>query len=243
MSSRTNVLEVRGGWVRLGNTDVLRDVDFALTPNEFVLLLGPNGSGKTTLVRALVGLTRLERGECFAFGQPFDDLRRHDLIGYVPQRISAAARIPATVEEVVISGLAGKAGLLRSYQDDDHEAVAHALELVDLADVAKRRVDALSGGQQQRVLIARALAIKPSVLVMDEPLASVDLAHQESLAATLSRLHRSGTAILLVAHALGAMEPLADRAVVLEAGRIVYDGPTVDAPLHVHSHHHVESPS
>lgn len=232
---------MRAGWVRLGNTDVLSDVDFKLERKEFVLLLGPNGSGKTTLVRALVGLTRLARGECFAFGQPLDKLRRHDLIGYVPQRVSAAARLPATVEEVVISGLAGQTGAFRPYNDADRAAVKHALDLVDLAGSARTRVDILSGGQQQRVLIARALAINPSVLVMDEPLASVDLAHQESLADTLSRLHRSGTAILLVAHALGAMETLADRAVVLESGRVVYDGAATTAPLHVHSHHHEEA--
>ncbi len=76
---------------------------------------------------------------------------------------------------------------------------------------------------------------------MDEPLASVDLAHQESLAETLAKLHDAGTAIVLVAHALGAMERLADRAVVLERGEVVYDGPADAAPLHVHSHHHVEA--
>ena len=237
------VLEVRGGYVRLGRSDVLRNVDFHVEPGEFVVLLGPNGSGKTTLVRCLVGLTRLTHGHSYAFGEPLDKLRRHDLIGYVPQRVSAAARVPATVEEVVLSGLAGKAGMFRPYDNDDREAVRRALELVDLADTASARVDVLSGGQQQRVLIARALALNPTVLVMDEPLASVDLGHQESLAAALSHLHDSGTSILLVAHSLGAMEPLADRAVVLEAGAVIYDGPTEKAPLHAHSHHHAETTS
>jgi zinc transport system ATP-binding protein len=241
VTDRPAALELRGGWVRLGGGDVLRGIDFHVAQEEFVLLLGPNGSGKTTLVRALVGLTRLARGERYAFGEPLERLRRHDLIGYVPQRVSAAARIPATVEEVVISGLAGKTGVFKPYGESDRAAVRSALDLVDLAGVARARVDVLSGGQQQRVLIARALAINPSILVMDEPLASVDLAHQDSLAKTLAALNKGGTAILLVAHALGAMEPLAHRAVVLEGGKVIYDGPTDKAPLHVHPHHHEEA--
>jgi zinc transport system ATP-binding protein len=234
--------EMTDGHVRLGTSHVLRGVDFALQQGEFVVLLGPNGSGKTTLVKALLGLTRVARGARRIFGRLAEDFRRWDLIGYVPQRMTAATGVPATVEEVVLSGRAAKVGLLRRYRASDRAAAHHALELVDLTDVAGDCVEALSGGQQQRVLIARALATDPAVLVMDEPVASVDLAHQETFAMTLKELHQRGTSILLVAHTLGAMEPLAQRAVVLEGGVIVHDGPPASALLQEHAHpHHPDS--
>jgi zinc transport system ATP-binding protein len=190
------------------------------------------------LVKAVLGLLELTKGERRAFGQPLDEFDQWDQIGYVPQRLTAATGIPATVEEVVLSGRIGKIGLLGRFGREDHKAVARALELVDLSELGRREVERLSGGQQQRVLIARALATDPAVLVMDEPVASVDLAHQESFAATLARLHASGTSILLVAHSLGAMQPLAQRAVVLERGLVVHDGFPSDAFIHAHDHPH-----
>ena len=238
MSDAATVVEVRNASVRFGATEALRDVDFSLREGEFVVLLGPNGSGKSTLVKALLGLVRLAGGRREVFGEDPDDFKRWDLIGYVPQRVTAAAGVPATVHEVVLSSRASKVGILGRYGRSDREAVERALELVDLTSVGKARVETLSGGQQQRVLIARALATDPAVLVMDEPVASVDLAHQESFAATLQTLHGSGTSILLVAHTLGAMAPLARRAVVIERGVVIHDGPPDADTVREHAHPH-----
>ena len=238
VSRADKVLEVRDASVRFGATEALRDVDFALGRGEFVVLLGPNGSGKTTLVKALLGLVRLAGGKREIFGHDPDDFKRWDLVGYVPQRDTAAAGVPATVHEVVLSSRASKVGLLGRYGPADRAAVERALELVDMTPVSETRVETLSGGQQQRVLIARALATDPAVLVMDEPVAGVDLAHQESFAATLQTLHGSGTSILLVAHSLGAMAPLAQRAVVIERGVVIHDGPPDDEAVREHAHPH-----
>ena len=126
----------------------------------------------------------------------------------------------------------------------DREAVRRALELVGMADRAKDNVDALSGGQHQRVLIARALAAEPELLIMDEPMAGVDLASQEVLARTLRGQVEAGTTVLLVLHELGPLEPLIDRAVVLRDGCVVHDGPPPRAvgqhalPGHDHVHPH-----
>jgi zinc transport system ATP-binding protein len=139
-----------------------------------------------------------------------------------------------------MSGRASRVGLLGRYGGSDRASVDRTLELVDLVEVRNSPVARLSGGQQQRVLIGRALAAEPDVLVLDEPVASVDLAHQESFAATIETLLGRGTSILMVAHSLGAVARLVQRAVVLERGRVVHDGVPVDLKLE-HAHHpHIE---
>ncbi|MGH2754885.1 MAG: metal ABC transporter ATP-binding protein [Actinomycetota bacterium] len=232
-----------GGLVALGASPVLSDIDFRVGAGEFVVLLGENGSGKTSLVRALLGLIPLARGDVELFGVPLRSFRDWSKIGYVPQRASAASGVPASVMEVVISGRVARRGLLRGFADEDRAAAERALAAVDLSGAARLPVAALSGGQQQRVLIARAIAGEPSILVLDEPIAGVDIAHQESFARILFERKAEGTSILLVAHALGAMAPLVDRAVVLRAGRIVHDGRPVGADEeHVH-HHYADEPA
>jgi zinc transport system ATP-binding protein len=227
--------------VALGGSEVLTGVDFQLRRGEFVVLLGANGSGKTTLVRSLLGLAPLAGGTVELFGTPLERFRDWPSVGYVPQRITAASGVPASVTEVVLSGRAASVGLFKRYGSADRTAADRALEAVDLLDLGRAPVSTLSGGQQQRVLIARALAGQPQVLLLDEPVASVDLAHQESFARILGDLNSRGTSILLVAHALGAMARLVDRSVVLERGSVVFDGRPADLPLfdhHDHDHHH-----
>lgn len=231
------VLEIRQGTIVLGGTTVLDRADFFVGGDEFVALLGENGSGKTTLVRSLLGLVPLKAGTVRLFGEPIGSFHDWARIGYVPQRFTAAAGVPATVEEVVNSGRVARARLLRRSGSRDRLEVARALAAVGLSGIAGKRVSALSGGQQQRVLIARALATDPDVLVLDEPVSSVDVENQEAFAETLSRLRSEAKSVLLVAHALGAMETLVDRAVVLARGGVVYEGPPrpIDTgEIHVH---------
>ena len=228
------------GDVSLEGRPVLREVDLEVGAREFVALLGANGSGKTTLVRTLVGLLPLTAGELLLFGEPLRSFRHWERIGYVPQRFSAASGVPASVSEVVLTGRVARARRFRPYNDKDKKAVVDALEEVGIADLAQRSISALSGGQQQRVLIARALAGEPDVLVLDEPISSVDLEQQESFAETLTGLAGSGRSFLLVAHALGPLQRLVDRAIVLQGGRVVYDGRPFEPSheeMHVHPHH------
>ncbi|MGH2749111.1 MAG: metal ABC transporter ATP-binding protein [Actinomycetota bacterium] len=229
--------------VSLGQHVVLDGLDFRLDLGEFVVLLGANGSGKTTLIRALLGLVPLQSGTLRLFGQDRDRFRSWERIGYVPQRFSAVAGVPATVGEVVLSGRLARASWFRPYSAEDRNAVTAALDIVGLAGQARASVGKLSGGQQQRVLIARALASEPEVLVLDEPVSGVDLEHQESFAVTLKTLKDRGRSVLLVAHSIGLMEPLLQRAVVLQGGAIAYDGPPLKqqlAEVYVHHHPHHE---
>ncbi|WP_240437067.1 metal ABC transporter ATP-binding protein [Streptomyces sporangiiformans] len=237
------VISLRGVTAELGSRPVLRGIDLTVRHGEVVALLGANGSGKSTAVRTVIGQVPVTGGEIELFGTPRRRFRDWARVGYVPQRTTAAGGVPATVTEVVSSGRLSRArfGILRKA---DREAVRQAIELVGMADRAKDSVDALSGGQHQRVLIARALAAQPELLIMDEPMAGVDLASQEVLAETLRVQVAQGASVLLVLHELGPLEPLIDRAVVLRDGCVLHDGPPPAAvgqhalPGHDHVHPH-----
>jgi len=233
-----------GGRVTLDGRPVLNGVDLTVREGEVVAVMGANGSGKSTLVRALLGLVPLSGGSTLIHGSPPSRFREWWRIGYVPQRLAIGGGVPATVREVVASGRIARRRRLSRFRQEDREAVARALEAVDLADRAGDSAQALSGGQQQRVLIARALAGEPDTYVMDEPTAGVDAETQRLLARTLARLVADGRTIVLVAHELGPLEPLITRGVVIRGGRVVHDGPPPQPegecarPGHEHVHPH-----
>ncbi|MFJ9811322.1 metal ABC transporter ATP-binding protein [Streptomyces sp. NPDC101158] len=237
------VISVRGATAALGSRPVLRGVDLTVRRGEVVALLGANGSGKSTAVRSVIGQVPLTGGTIELFGTPQKRFRAWARVGYVPQRTTAASGVPATIREVVSSGRLSRRRFGLTTRAD-RAAVDRAIELVGLTDRARDSVSALSGGQHQRVLIARALASEPELLIMDEPMAGVDLASQEILASTLREQVAGGTSVLLVLHELGPLEPLIDRAVVLRDGCVVHDGPPPQAvgqhalPGHDHVHPH-----
>jgi zinc transport system ATP-binding protein len=233
-----DAVAVRELAVTYGPRRVLHGVTATFAAGGVSVLLGPNGSGKSTLVKAMLGLVPTAAGEVLLFGTPLARFRDWRRVGYVPQRSTATTGVPATVAEVVRSGLLAGASWWRPLGRAANAAVAAALDEVGLADRAADSVAALSGGQQQRVLIARALARRPDLLVMDEPMAGVDFSHQEDFAATVAAVAAAGRTVVLVAHELGALR--ADRALVMCAGEVMHDGPPL--PDHVpswHGHHHV----
>ncbi len=238
-------VQLTAGAVAIGGRPVLRGIDLTVAAGEFVALMGANGSGKTTLVRAITGLLPLTSGELRLFGTPFDEYDAWSRIGFVPQRSGASSGVPTSVWEVVASGRLTRRRLLRPLSRADRAAIDHALDVVRLADRRHDAVTSLSGGQQQRVLIARALAGEPELFVLDEPTAGVDLPSQQALADALGRLKDAGATVVLVAHELGPLAPLVDRAVVMRDGRVTYDGPPLaDHEVHhpsygdPHTHHH-----
>jgi zinc transport system ATP-binding protein len=243
LSAGELVLRVTDGGVVLGGRPILRGIDLTVTSGEVVAVLGANGSGKSTLVRALLGLVPLRRGSVELFGTPLNRFRGWRRIGFVPQRVTATAGVPASVWEVVASGRLAQLRPLQPLRRKDKDSVREAIEAVGLSDRTGDGCSTLSGGQQQRVLIARALAGQPDLLVLDEPTAGVDLMSQDTFADILRRLVDQGTTILLVAHEMGPLEPLISRTVVMRDGRIAYDGPPLeslrDVP-HAHAHHPAE---
>lgn len=211
-----------------GREPVVEDVSLAVTAGEFVALVGPNGSGKSTLLRLLLGLLEPASGRVELFGDDPRRLTERGRLGYVPQRRALAPELPATVAEVVASGRLARRGWWRRPRAADRAAVDHALEAVALEHLRKRPVRELSGGQQQRVLIAKALASDPELLVLDEPIAGVDVDAQRLFRDSIVHLiAEHGAAVLLVSHELGAVAGDLDRVVVLKRS-IVFDGPPAE---------------
>ncbi len=227
--------------VELGGLPVLRGISFGVDPGEAVALLGGNGSGKTTLVRALMGLVPTTRGQVHIFGAPLRRFHHWSRVGYVPQK-STASLSGAKVKEVVATGRLARRRPFVPAGRTDRQAVLDALSAVDLADRAGDEMANLSGGQQQRVLIARALAGRPDLLVLDEPTAGVDLEHQQVLATLLDGLISSGTSVLVVLHEVAALAPLICRALVLREGRVVHDGALAGLGATHHSGHEHQHP-
>ncbi len=234
-----SALEATDVRVSLQGTEILHGVSLSAAPGEVVAIMGGNGSGKSTFVRSIVGAIPHDSGTVSIFGKDATpDARR--LIGYVPQRVSAAGGVTATAQEVVASGLLGHRTLRPPR--DTAERVREALSALSVDDLARHDVSRLSGGQQQRILIARALVRRPRLLILDEPMAGVDLQSQVALAHALGHLKEQGVAIAIVLHELGALTRLIDRAVVLEHGCVTHVGaPPHDLGVHAlpgHDHEH-----
>ena len=206
--------------VFLGGLPILRDINLHVHAGEAVAIVGPNGSGKTTLLRTLVALTPFQQGSLELFGTPIRRFRDWHRIGYVPQHATLNVQ-NATVREVVTSGRLAHRGAFRWFTRTDRAIVAEALERVGMADRARWPFAPLSGGQKQRVLIARALAARPDLLIMDEPLAGVDLEGQTILARLLGELRDDGLGVVLVLHELETMAGVLDRIIRLRNGQVV----------------------
>jgi manganese/zinc/iron transport system ATP- binding protein len=201
---------------------VLWDVDYDAPPRSLVAVVGPNGAGKSTFIKACLGLVPRASGTVEFFGLPYERQRR--LVGYVPQRESVDWDFPVSALDVVAMGRYAMIGWCR-WVSRAHKAAAMAcLERVGLADLANRQISRLSGGQQQRVFLARALAQEASLYFMDEPLAGVDAATEETIIDVLRALRDQGRTVLVVHHDLSTVRQYFDHALLLNT-RVVAAGP------------------
>jgi zinc transport system ATP-binding protein len=214
--------------VRYGEVVALEDVDLAVDAGDFLGVIGPNGSGKTTLIRVMLGLLAPVAGQVRLFGRPPAAFRQWERLGYVPQRVNLDTGLPATVEEVVTTGLVSSLGVLGRVRASDRSRVRGALDRVAMAEHAGRRIADLSAGQQQRVLIARALVSAPELLVLDEPTGGIDPEAQSSLYGLLRHLNREqGVTLVLVSHDIAVVAHEVTKVACLNR-RLVYHGPPAD---------------
>jgi zinc/manganese transport system ATP-binding protein len=219
------VLTVGQVSVSLGGRQVLDEVSFELGAGEFTGLIGPNGAGKTTLLRVILGLERPSGGQVTIGGRQAGS-RRHRPVGYVPQQVQLDPAMPMRARDLVTLGTDGGRYGLRLPSAARAGAVGEMLRAVDAGHFADARVGTLSGGEQQRVLIAHALVSRPPLLLLDEPLANLDLRSGREIVSLLSRIAREQqVAVLLSAHEMNQLLPFLDRVVYLAAGRAA-SGPT-----------------
>jgi zinc/manganese transport system ATP-binding protein len=214
-----DVLTLEAVGVRLGGRQVLSDVSFSLRRGEFAGLIGPNGAGKTTLLRVVLGLLPPSGGRVLVDGDQHARSRR--LIGYVPQKLVIDPDMPLRARDVVSLGLDGHRLGFGFPSRQRRGLIDQALADVGADGYPDARVGELSGGEQQRVLIAHALISRPRLLLLDEPLANLDLKSEQEIVALLGKLSREQEiAVLLSAHDMNPLLQVMDRIVYVANGRV-----------------------
>lgn len=217
--ARPPALELDGVGVWLSGREILRDVRFSVGAGALTGLIGSNGAGKTTIFRVILGLLPPASGRVLIGGQRRS--RRNRSIGYVPQKIALDPDMPLRARDLVALGLDGHRLGLSLPSRHRRELVDEMLEYVDATRFANARVGSLSGGEQQRVLIAHALISRPKLLLLDEPLANLDLRSEQEVIELVARLAKDqDLAVLISAHDLNPVLPVVDQVVYVAHGRV-----------------------
>jgi zinc/manganese transport system ATP-binding protein len=212
-----SAVELNGATLAFGARTVLADSDLAIRDNEFVGVLGPNGSGKTTLMRAILGLLPLRSGTIRVLGQPV--ARGNAAVGYMPQTRGALNNLRLSGWDFVASGADGHRWGLPLLRANARREVQWALDMVDAAVLARRPLVETSGGERQRLLLAQALLGRPRLLLLDEPLISLDPHHQRSVVELTRSLQKElGIAVLFSAHEINPLLGALDRVLYLGSG-------------------------
>lgn len=213
-----------------GRQPVLDDLSFSISAEQFFIVIGPNGSGKTTLLKLLAGLLQRQSGCIDVLDRSIDTysprrLARH--VGYVPQAVSV--EFPFKVFQVVLMGRAPHLGFLGLESEQDVALARQAMDYTDVGHLADRRLDQISGGEQQRVFIARAICQQPAIILMDEPTAALDMAHQVRVMDLMEKLKTDEkVTVIMVSHDLNLAAMYADQVLLMNKGRMACLGPPHD---------------
>lgn len=213
--------------IQFGDRKVLRDVSFALAERRIIALLGPNGAGKTTLIRSLNGTVPVASGKIEIDRKSLREYSRRE----IAQRIAVVAqenetKFPVSVLEFVLAGRFANGSAFGWETENDIATAKNALRECDLAEFENRLMNELSGGERQRVVLARALATNASILLLDEPTANLDLAHQALMFRLVrERCRGCGASAIVITHDLNLAAEFADDVMLLKDGRVFAFGP------------------
>lgn len=247
------VFEVSSLDFSVNSHHILESLFFKILPGEYDAIIGPNGGGKTTLIRLLMGLQKPTHGYIKIFGKNLEDFNEWHKIGYVPQRASHVdTNFPATVLDVVKMGRTAKRGFFSRYSNVDADCVEDAMRKMDVLDIKDKMIGTLSGGQRQRVMIARALASKPEVLILDEPNTGVDIKSQQRFYELLRELNKiEKITIIFITHDIGVIADDIKRVFTVNRKLLTCNNPKealscedmsrlygIDAHLLSNHHHH-----
>lgn len=209
-------------------TEALSDVSLHVQRGSTLAIVGPNGAGKTTFLKIVLGLLGRYAGRVQVAGlSPRECRRRGGVVAWVPQRAKMHWDFPITVEQVVRMGLVGRTGMFRRHSREDLDHVAHVMSVLGLAELADRPIGQVSGGQQQRAIVARALAPRPALLLLDEPTVGVDEAGRQAFAGLMHQIKAAfGVTLVIVSHDLRAVLPDCQRVACLNRRLHFHDSPS-----------------
>ncbi|MGP8163522.1 MAG: metal ABC transporter ATP-binding protein [Acidimicrobiales bacterium] len=218
-SSSSEILAVEDVSVSFSGREILRDVSFRCEAGEFIGLIGSNGAGKTTLLRVIMGLVAPTSGTVRVAGKARSS--RDPLIGYVPQKIGLDPDMPIRARDLVGLGIDGHRFGMPRPTAKRNALIDEMLDAVDASRFADARVGNLSGGEQQRIMIAHALISRPRLLLLDEPLANLDIKGEQEVVRLVARVAaEQNVAVLLAAHGMNPLLPVMDRVVYIAGGRV-----------------------
>lgn len=225
MQAKDIAISLKDVNVRYGNNVALKDATIDIPYHTFTGVIGMNGAGKSTLFKAIMGLVQPQTGTVTICGDDTHTAQKHGHVAYVPQSELVDWDFPVSVYDVVMMGRVGTQNILKMASAVDHEAVATALERVNMSQFKNRQIGELSGGQKKRVFVARALAQGADILLLDEPFAGLDATTEKSLIALLITLKESGKTIILATHDLLSLPDTCDHVALVKSTIIGY-GPT-----------------